>query len=320
MTGAPLGYLTAAGTRAAAVLPLTWYMLCVSVVVCVVIAFVLLQGSRRSTTSGGAAETRAAPLDRAPARTRWISVGLIISGVPLLIALVWTMVALAEVSGPPPHPGLTVDVFAHQWWWEVRYPSSMADESFSTANEIHVPVGVKVLLRLHGSDVIHSFWVPQLTGKTDMIPGQTNLSWIEANAPGNYRGQCGEYCGLQHAHMGFEVVAQSPQDFARWEVQQRLPTTQPQDDRQMHGRELVEYRCGACHEIRGTAAGARAAPDLTHLMSRSMLASGTMPNTPGNLVSWIEHAQLTKPGNLMPDQALAGSDLADVQSYLATLQ
>lgn len=320
MSATPLSYLSAAGQRAATILPLTWFTLIVSILVCVIIASLVWVAVRRSRASGGAVETRAMLVERGLSGSRWISVGLWISAVPLLATIVWTMVAIAQTSGPPAHPALTLDVTGHQWWWEVRYDATRPDQSFETANEIHIPVGVPVLVRLHGGDVIHSFWVPSLTGKTDTIPGQTNFSWIEARRPGRYRGQCTEFCGFQHAHMGFEVVAQTQADFDRWRAAQLLPARAPQTAAQQRGLAVVEYRCGLCHEVRGTHAGASAAPDLTHLMSRRTIAAGLLPNTPGNLVGWIQNPQDIKPGNLMPNQYLPGDQLSDVQAYLESLQ
>ena len=167
---------------------------------------------------------------------RWITLGVSISAIPILVALVWTMVALANTSGPPSNPALTLDVTGHQWWWEVQYESADPSQGFLTANEIHIPVGETVLVRLHGGDVIHSFWVPKLTGKTDTIPGQTNYSWIRADRPGLYRGQCTEYCGYQHAHMSLRGLAPAPATSSTSGappqlVAGRLPPTTPDQQR-----------------------------------------------------------------------------------------
>ena len=320
MSATPLSYLGADGQRAHAILPLTWFTLGVSILVCLIIGIILWMAVRRTRASGGDSETRAIPVQRGRSGLHWISVGLLISAVPLLVSLVWTMVALAAVSGPPRHPGLVLDVTSHQWWWEVRYDSDNPSEAFTTANEIHIPVGVPVLVRLHGGDVIHSFWVPRLTGKTDTIPGQTNFSWLQADHPGRYRGQCQEYCGAQHAFMGFEVVADSPQDFASWRAGQLQPAPPATTQAQARGQAIVVFRCGLCHRVRGTAAGAVTAPDLTHLMTRQSIAAGRLPNNPGNLIAWIQDPQDIKPGNLMPNQSLSGQQLADVQAYLGLLK
>jgi cytochrome c oxidase subunit 2 len=315
----PLAYLDAAGPRANTILPLTWFTLLISVMVCVIIATLLWIGVRRARSAPGV-DIASVPVSRGGNGLRWISLGLVISAVPLLITLVWTMVALAKVSGPPAHPGLTLDVTAHQWWWGIRYNAEQPSDIFETANEIHIPIGVPVLVRLHGGDVIHSFWVPKLSGKTDAIPGQTNLSWMEARDPGRYRGQCSEYCGDQHANMAFEVVAQSQEDFERWRAGQLAPAPQPTTQSERRGLSVVEYRCGLCHDVRGTRAGAVSAPDLTHLLSRRMIAAGTLPNNPGNRVAWIQNAQELKPRNLMPNQYLPGAELSDVEAYLELLK
>jgi cytochrome c oxidase subunit II len=319
MSQIPLGYLDAWGQRAQIILPLTWFTLGISILVCVIIAILLWMGVRRARLSGGAEQTRAAEVIRGSSGMNWIGIGVGISSVALLVTLVWTMVALAKSSTPADTP-LTLDVTGRQWWWNVQYDAAEPDKSFTTANEIHIPVGVPVLVRLHGGDVIHSFWVPKLSGKTDTIPGQTNVTWLEAAQPGRYRGQCMEYCGVQHAHMGFEVVAESKDDFERWRAHQLQPAPPPRTDQQRRGMELVVYRCGLCHEVRGTTAAAVVAPDLTHLMSRRTIAAGTLPNGAGTLGGWIEGAEQLKPGTLMPDQNLTGQQLTDTLAYLETLQ
>ena len=313
----PLGYLNSAGARADVILPLTWFTLIVSAAVCIVIAALLWAGIRRRHAT---TDIRSVRLERGGNGLRWISLGVLISAVPLLITLVWTMVALAKVSGPPRNPALTLDVTGHEWWWEVRYNAPRTSEIFTTANEIHIPIGVPVLVRLHGADVIHSFWVPKLSGKTDAIPGQINMSWLQARVPGRYRGACQEFCGSQHANMAFEVVAQSREDYDLWREAQMQAAPDPSTQPQVRGLNLVEYRCGLCHQVRGTRAGAVSAPDLTHLMSRRLLAAGTIPNTPGNLAGWIQNPQALKPNSLMPNQYLSGEQLSDVLAYLETLK
>jgi cytochrome c oxidase subunit 2 len=316
----PLSYLSSGGIRAATVVPLTWYMLTVSIIVCLVIAALLWSAIRRARPQDLRTEMSAIPVERGGDGIRWISVGLIVSSLPLVVALVWTMLTLAAVAGPPAHPGLVLDVTGRQWWWEVQYNGSAPTDIFETANEIHIPVGVPVLVRLHGGDVIHSFWVPQLTGKTDTIPGQVNLSWLEADKPGRYLGQCTEFCGYQHAHMQLEVVAEPQAEFDQWVSRQRQSAAAPESPEATRGMALVEYRCGLCHRVRGTDAGAFSAPDLTHLMSRRTLAAGTLLNNPGNLVGWIQNPQNIKPGNLMPNQGLSAEQLSDTLTYLESLK
>jgi cytochrome c oxidase subunit 2 len=319
MMSSPLGYLDAAGPRAHSILSLTWFTLGVSLVVCIVIGALLRIGVRRRPADAGLG-MRTIPIEREGNGIRWISVGLIVSALPLAVTLVWTLMTLSAVAGPPAHPGLVLDVTARQWWWEVQYPSQHPADIVTTANEIHIPAGVPVLVRLHGSDVIHSFWVPKLSGKTDVIPGLTNLSWLQADAPGRYLGQCSEYCGYQHAHMAFEVVAESKGDFDQWLDMQRRVAAAPSTPPQRRGLALVQYRCGLCHQVRGTDAAAISAPDLTHLMSRRTLAAGTLLNNPGNLIGWIQNPQNIKPGSLMPDQGLSAQQLSDTLAYLESLR
>ncbi len=321
MSTPPLSYLTASGERAGTILPLTYWTVIVSVLVIAIIAALLVAALRHSgARRGTASDLHNAPVLSGAAGMRWISLGVGLSVVPLLVTLVWTMVALAKVSGPPSDARLTLDVTAYQWWWQVRYDSAEPAQTFTTANEIHIPVGTRVLIRLHGGDVIHSFWVPQLSGKTDLIPGQTNVAWLQAAQPGRYRGQCAEYCGLQHAHMQFEIVAQSAADFERWRTHQLQDAPAPATPAQGRGLQIIEFRCGLCHEVRGTTAGAVSAPDLTHVMSRQMIAAGTLPTGVGTLGSWIEAAADLKPGTLMPNQNLSPSELSDTLAYLETLQ
>jgi cytochrome c oxidase subunit 2 len=321
MKSSPLDYLNnAAGPRAQSILPLTWFTLGISIVVCVIIAILLWFAVRRARHQDRLVEMRSIPVERGGNGIRWITIGLIISAVPLAATLVWTMLTLAAIAGPPAHPGLILDVTARQWWWEVQYNGLQPTDVFATANEIHIPVGVPVLVRLHGGDVIHSFWVPKLSGKTDVIPGQTNLSWMQADSPGRYLGQCSEFCGFQHAHMQFDVVAETQADFDKWQALQREPAPPPVTPEQTRGLALVEYRCGLCHRVRGTEAGAISAPDLTHLMSRRSLAAGTLLNNSGNLVGWIQNPQNIKPGSQMPNQYLSAQQLSDALAYLESLK
>jgi cytochrome c oxidase subunit 2 len=319
MSSSPLGYLDAAGVRAHRILPLTWFTLLISIVVCVVVAVLLWKAINRRRVPAGVPIDSVA-VERGPDGLRWLSVGLMISGVPLAVTLVWTMLVLAAVAVPPANPALVLDITARQWWWDVHYNGALPSDDFETANEIHIPVGQPVLVRLHAADVIHSFWVPKLTGKTDVIPGQINQSWMQADVPGRYLGQCSEFCGYQHAHMQFEVVAQSPAEFAAWQTAQRRPAAPPPDPAAIRGLEMVESGCAMCHQVRGTSADAVSAPDLTHLMSRRTLAAGTLVNTPDNLVGMIQEPQDLKPGSLMPNQSLSAKQLADVLAYLVTLR
>jgi cytochrome c oxidase subunit 2 len=319
MKPSPLGYLDAAGVRAQHILPLTLFTLWVSIAVCVVIALLLWIAVRRKRMPSGV-DIASVSIERGSDGLHWISVGLLLAGVPLVVTLVWTMVALAAIVGPPANPALVLDVTAHQWWWDVHYSGAQPSDSFETANEIHIPVGRPVLLRLHAADVVHSFWVPKLTGKTDVIPGQTNQSWLQTDIPGRYLGQCSEFCGYQHAHMQFEVVAQTPAEYSVWQAAQREPAPLPATAEAARGLAVVQFRCTSCHAIRGTSVGAASSPDLTHLMSRRALAAGTLQNTADNLEDFIQNPQYSKPESLMPNQNLSAQQLRDVRAYMETLQ
>ncbi len=312
----PLGYLDSSGARADATLPLTWFLLLLSAAVCLVIAYMLWRAARR----GAPASAGLPAVVRREGGSKLIFLGLAITTPFLLVALGWTMIALTHVAPMPRRPDVEIDITAHQWWWQADYHGSIPSERFTTANEIHVPVGAKVLIRLRSSDVIHSFWVPKLTGKTDVIPGQGNLTWLEADEPGIYRGHCGEYCGLEHARMAFEVVADSPRDFAEWRRAQLQTAPPPVTAEQAEGLALVEYRCALCHTVRGTTAGSNVGPDLTHLMSRRQIAAGFLKNNRPNLAGWIEDPQSVKPGAKMPPQHLSGPQLQAVVAYLETLK
>jgi cytochrome c oxidase subunit 2 len=190
-----------------------------------------------------------------------------------------------------------------------------------TANYIHIPAGVPVRVHLGSQDVIHSFWVPELHGKLDMIPGQTNSFWLQADNPGEYKGICAEFCGTQHAKMLFLVVAQPPDEFAAWLEQQQQPAAVPAEPLAQQGLQVfLTGGCVECHAVRGTDATGNLGPDLTHIASRRTLGAGILPNNPGNLGGWIADPQHIKPGNLMPDSPLTGEELQALLAYMATLR
>jgi cytochrome c oxidase subunit 2 len=247
---------------------------------------------------------------------------LIVVGGVVLPAIVLTavyVVGLRDLRAltVPKGTDLTVEVTGHDWWWEVRYP----EDGIVSANEIHVPVGRPVRLILTSRDVIHSFWVPQLTVKTDLIPGHTNTTWIQATRPGTYRGQCAEYCGLQHAKMAILVVADPPGTFARWLATEQQPAAAAADPLAARGRLALERNsCAACHTVRGTAASGTVGPDLTHFGGRRTIGAGALANTRGNLGGWIVNSQTVKPGNKMPPQPLTPEELQDLLAYLEILK
>ena len=252
-------------------------------------------------------------------RTRMILLfGAALPALILVPLLFWTFGTLAAIDPRARPMDLVVDVVGKQWWWEIRYRDTVPGRTFTTANELHVPVGKRVELRLTSTDVIHSFWVPELQGKTDLIPGRENVAWIEASRPGEYGGQCAEYCGLQHAAMGLLVVAQSEAEFEQWAAGQRAEA--PADTVNTQGREAFVRACGYCHTVRGTPAGGRMGPDLTHVASRRTLAAGLLPNTPGHLGGWIANPQALKPGSNMPRVAMSRDEFRLIHLYLQTLR
>ena len=252
---------------------------------------------------------------------------VLLSGVAFpmaVLALLYglTLPTLASTMTPPATPALRVEVTGHQWWWEVRYLTADGAFLFVTANEIHIPAGVPVRFDVRTADVIHSFWVPRLGRKIDLIPGRVNSIWLQADEPGTYTGQCAEYCGQQHAHMGLLVVAEGAAAFEAWLEHQRAPGAPPADTLAARGRDLfVAGPCALCHTVRGTPARGKVGPDLTHVGSRRRIAAGMLENTRGNLAGWIVDAQHIKPGVRMPSYNMfRGSDLRALAAYLESLE
>lgn len=312
----PLDYLHSAGRKADYVLPLTWATIIISAVVIVIVAVLLAAAIWRRP--GFAYLQGEMPVLPEQGGLSWLWIGVGISALALLVTIVWTVKVLADIDTPPTRPAVTIEVTGHQWWWAVRYLDSDPSRSFTTANEIHIPAGQPVLFRLVGADVIHSFWIPALSGKTDVIPGQTNELWMDAKQPGVYRGQCTEYCGVQHANMQMAVYADTPADFARWRAHQLLSPATPQGDAALGQVEFNTY-CGACHTVRGTDANGVLAPDLSHLMQRKTIAAGILANTHDNLWAWIGDPQGIKPGNLMQKPEVSANQLSSIRAYLETL-
>lgn len=316
---APLNYLFGYGDKAYPVVGLTWGVLIVSVLVILIISLLVAGAIWRRPGVAAQAPGSVLPLGQPEGGLNWIWIGVGITSVTLLASVVWTMVVIADTNSPATKPALTIEVTGHRWWWAVRYLSDDPSRVFVTANEIHIPTGAPIQFRLIGGDVIHSFWVPALSGKTDLIPGQTNETWMEARAPGIYRGQCTEYCGIEHAHMGLVVVAQSPNDFRKWymrELQSPAPTT---DGQVAAGMLNFNTHCGSCHAVRGTDAAGVLGPDLSHLMNRTTIAAGELPNDPADLAQFISDPQGVKPGILMQKPELSTNEMADILAYLKTL-
>jgi len=317
----PMSVLRSAGEKADSVLRLNGGLLAICVVVIAVIGTLLVLALARQPWPRPVLESpRPLPVSRPPGGITWIYIGIGLTALILLGSLIWSMIVLAEVAAPPGKPGLTLEVTGHQWWWQVDYIGEPPSRRFTTANEIHIPVGVPVRITLKSADVIHSFWVPALSGKTDLIPGQINTTWIEAREPGTYRGQCSEYCGVQHAHMAFSVVADPPATFEGWWQAQLAASPPPLEKSEKAGQVAFLRRCGSCHTVRGTDAGGIYGPDLSHLAQRATIAAGMLPNTPGHRAAWIADPQGVKPGNMMPLLGVTGPEIAAIQAYLTTLK
>ncbi len=308
------------GLAADRIAALGWVLTITScVVVAVITVLVVVALLRRRPTRVGEGRDTVEPAAQA---VRWIVIGgVVVPGIIVLATFSVTLVVQAGLADPPRQPVATVEVIGHRWWWEIKYLDSGSGGAMVTANELHLPVGEPVRLELASADVIHSLWIPQLAGKTDVIPGLRNTMWVQADEPGVYRGECAEYCGLQHTHMNLVVVAESPAAFQRWLIQQRQPATKPIDALRADGIDAFRRSsCATCHAIRGTEAQGRIGPDLTHLASRSRIGAGTLPNTPGNLGGWIADAQALKPGSGMPSMTLTARDFHALLTYLETLK
>ena len=236
----------------------------------------------------------------------------------LLVYAFWTSAMLARASTPA---AAHITVNGEMWWWRVSYLDANGQVLFETANDIRIPVGKPVDITLTSDNVIHSFWVPNLAGKVDMIPGHVNRLRVQADTPGRFSGQCAEYCGAQHTNMKFDVAAMAPAQFEEWLQAQRQPAKEPDGARLRVGQQLFMQACAQCHTVRGTAASGRLGPDLTHIGSRLSLGAGTLPNNVGAMAGWIAGSQHIKPGNPMPAfNQLSGEGLRAVAQYMESLK
>lgn len=338
MGGIVQNVLAPAGVQAARIGRLWWLLLAVTAAVYLVTMIALLVAVARARRTGylagpsaGAARDDAPmapipPILRPPEPgerrlARWVAVATGLSAAILLAILVAsTATGRALASLDSPHP-LRIQLVGHQWWWEVKYLDPSPQMEFSTANEIHLPVGRPVAVQTDSRDVIHSFWVPSLTGKRDLIPGRPSVIWLEADRPGVFRGQCAEFCGYQHAHMALQVIAEPAERFAAWEEAERRPAATPSSALAERGQVVFgAVACPLCHAIQGTDARGQLGPDLTHLAARRTIAAGTLPNTAETLARWIADPQRVKPGTSMPPTPLAPADLHALAAYLESLR
>lgn len=309
--------LTGAGPAATTIATLTWVLIGILAAIYVVVIAALIHAlshGNRDTLAPGA------PRSDRTALAAVVTAGAVMPFLVLTALLFVTLNVLAVLLPARTPDALSVDVKGQQWWWEFEYSGDAG--TVRTANELHIPTGRRVVLRLRAHDVIHSLWVPALQGKLDLIPGKTNVTWLQADHPGVYRGQCAEFCGMQHAQMAFLVIAQPPAEFDAWLHAQRQPAVSPADEQARRGERLfVDRGCASCHTIRGSLAFFGGfGPDLTHVASRRTLAAGVLDNSPGALAGWIANPQTLKPGSRMPHTPLAADDFHAIVHYVSALR
>jgi cytochrome c oxidase subunit 2 len=291
--------------------------LLVNLVFWVVLIFVVVEGVLIVTVLRFRARP-GAPQPRAVHGNTVLEIAWTVAPALILVAIaIPTVTTIFRTQAPAPARSLAVKVVAHQWWWEFQYPQ----RGVVTANELHVPVGRPVELTLESADVIHSFWVPAIGGKRDVVPAHVNRLWFTPRTLGTYPGQCAEMCGISHANMRMKLVVERPADFERWVARQLGPAAEP-DSLSAAGRgrrAFAEVGCAACHTIRGLSPGV-IGPDLTHVASRTSIAGAILPNTPEALTRWLEDPPARKPGTLMPKLGLEPGQVADLVAYLRSLE
>nr|WP_246676751.1 cytochrome c oxidase subunit II [Mesorhizobium sp. B2-6-7] len=313
--------LHAHGANARAILDLIWSFGAVAAITWVLVMLALAMALLHHR--GAQAASPPLGIDSHQERRFGRAVGSAVAATVLVLAALtitsfFAGKSIASMSGKET---LTVRITGHQWWWEIRYPKDDRSRMMVTANEIHVPVGEPVKVELDSTDVIHSFWVPSLAGKRDLIPGRPSEITLIADRPGIYRGQCAEFCGYQHAHMAVTVIAESREAFEAWRSRQDAAAIAPASEEERRGqRAFLSTGCALCHTLRGTPAKGAVGPDLTHLANRRALAADTLAMTPGALAAWIADPQSIKPGAKMPRIALSADDLRAVVAYLGSLE
>jgi cytochrome c oxidase subunit 2 len=306
-----------AGPQATALADLWWFFFVACIVVWVLVMIALAAAVARSMRRASADVSE----EGTRRSTRSVVLAMSVTVVILLSMLV-TSVATGRVVSPFYDVATReIRITGHQWWWQIEYSDPRADRIAETSNELHLPAGERVKLILNSSDVIHSLWIPNLHGKRDLIPGHEGILTVQADVPGVYRSQCAEFCGEQHAKMGLIVVVETREDFERWLSNARLPAPQPKTADEQYGQQLfLTTSCVMCHAIRGTSAGSRIGPDLTHLGTRRTLGSAILANNSGSLHGWIADPQSIKPGVLMPPNPYQPEELHALVAYLESLK
>jgi cytochrome c oxidase subunit 2 len=313
--------LDPAGPQAERIADLWWVFFAVLAVVYGAVLLALgasLVRRRRDEAGADPIRPNAAPARRA---TVAVAAASAASAAVLLVLLVASVRAGRAIARAEREAPLEIEVTGRQWWWSVRYVDGRPSDRFETANELHLPVGRAIRLSLSAADVIHSFWVPSLHGKRDLIPGRSTELFLRVDRPGTYHGVCAEFCGQQHAKMRIAVVAESQSAFDAWRERQRSAARAPRTEAERRGRDVfLASSCVLCHAIRGTSAGGRIGPDLTHLGGRARIAANVLPNTAAHRIGWVADPQATKPGARMPASPLLGAELEALAAYLGSLE
>jgi cytochrome c oxidase subunit II len=306
--------------QARAVAHLWWWMFGVGVAIWLGVTVLALYAARAPPGARGSDDVMHVSEDTHHRIERRVSAAMFATILVLACFLTYDF-SVGHLLAEHPQRALTIDVVGHQWWWEVKYENPDPSKSIGTANEIHVPVGEPVQFKLRSTDVIHSFWAPNLNGKRDLIPGYVSTLWFKADTAGVYRGQCAEFCGLQHAQMAFFIVAEPRIKFNAWLAAGSSPPDPPTDSTLLYGQRIfMSSGCSVCHAIGGTEARATVGPDLTHFKSRMSIAAGSLANTRANLTRWVRNPSAIKPGVRMPALPFKPVELDALVSYLETLK
>jgi cytochrome c oxidase subunit 2 len=293
-----------------------WLCAGVFTAIVLVLIFALLRAPR-----GNAGDVPEALPARESAARSWVIGASVISSLLLAALLAVDVLTDHALSRLPVADALRIEMTAHQWWWEARYMGAGETPPFAVAADLHIPVGRPVIVTLKSVDVIHTFWVPSLHGKKDMLPGRATDIMLRADKAGTYRGECAEFCGLEHALMAFSITAEAPEHYAAWQAVQQATAVAPREADALRGQQLfLSSRCAQCHTVRGTSAVGTLGPDLTHLALRPTLAAGTVPNDRGKLAAWIVDPQSLKPGSNMPSSKLAPDEVHALVAYLEGLR
>jgi cytochrome c oxidase subunit 2 len=298
-----------------------WWLYCIVMagIYALVLLFLTVAATRGRKT---ASPPTLRPDENRERRTGWAVGGLIVATIGILFFFMTRdfLVGRDTRALDDPNP-LKILITARQWWWQVQYENETASNSVETANEIHLPLGKAAMFELQSPDVIHSFWSPNFNGKKDIVPGHPTSIWFRPTRTGTFYGQCGEFCGLQHAHMRFVIVVEKPEDFQNWLTAAGQPARPPPGELERHGeRVFMGGNCIMCHTVSGTPARGTVGPNLTHIASRQTIAAGTIPNTRGHLGGWILDAPRIKPGVLMPQSNLSSADFQALLAYLENLK